>query len=271
MNFLIISNKAESVIYKSILQSAPNVTVLDAVNVINKKFFASMGEKWLPHAIVYDTDTNIKLKNVSSYEVVCNIHQLYPRIKIIILTHKSDNYIYPANAVIKGSISNIEFLEILDRIKKNESGISFMEKVAKISINTVQKQNKTTASSKNTNNIKNYHYRSDGATEVLSNYTLYQGYNTGAEIQPNMTTLSAKRKEKKKKEYNLFLIALIILLSLLFITGAVFILSLKSCDFSFSTPDEIPNAVTFVDDTISSETNETATLKEINTLEDKSF
>lgn len=111
MNILIVSEKSEIKNYENIVKAAPNTSVLGAVTTLNNAFITDIKEKYHPHALLIDTSVPVKKTNV--YDVISTAHNMYPYIKIIVLTDEDDNADYPAFAVIRGQITNIEFNNII--------------------------------------------------------------------------------------------------------------------------------------------------------------
>ncbi len=124
MNYLIIANKNESKLYTQVLKKEPNITVLGSVNTVTSSFFSSLKTKWTPHAILYDTSTVIKVNNTSASDMVHQIKAMYPYIKIILLADESDYRDYSeADRVLKGRISNTEFLKVIKSVDSNENTV----------------------------------------------------------------------------------------------------------------------------------------------------
>ena len=123
MNVLIVSEKSEIKNYENIVKAAPNTSVLGAVTTLNNDFITDIKEKYHPHALVIDTSVPAKKTNV--YDVISDVSSMYPYIKIIVLTDEEDKADYPAFAVIRGQITNVEFNNIIKQAQDDIENADF--------------------------------------------------------------------------------------------------------------------------------------------------
>ena len=111
MNLLIVADKAETKIYDTVLKTAPNTSVLGAVNRITPDFVTMLREQYNPHAILFDTDVPVKKAEIK--DIINTVSQEYPYMKLLVLTSEDDNYDYPSFYTVRGIVSNIELKKIL--------------------------------------------------------------------------------------------------------------------------------------------------------------
>lgn len=111
MNLLIVADKAETKIYDTVLKTAPNTSVLGAVNRITPDFVTMLREQYNPHAILFDTDVPCKKAEIK--DMINAVAQEYPYMKLLVLTSEDDNYEYPSFYTVRGIVSNIELKKIL--------------------------------------------------------------------------------------------------------------------------------------------------------------
>lgn len=126
MNILIIANKSDAKMYKSVFKTAPNTTVLGTVTHINSDFIHTLKDKYNPHAVVIDT--SVKCKSTTVSQTVDDIIKYYPYMQILIMTDADDNTEFHTPFVVNGPISNLSLLSVLARMsnhsQKNKSGDS---------------------------------------------------------------------------------------------------------------------------------------------------
>lgn len=123
MNVLIVSEKSEIKNYENIVKAAPNTSVLGAVTTLNNNFITEIKEKYHPHALL--VDTSVPAKKTSVYDVISAVNSMYPYIKIIVLTDEDDKADYPAFAVIRGQITNVEFNNIIKQAQDDIENADF--------------------------------------------------------------------------------------------------------------------------------------------------
>ncbi len=117
MNILIASDKSDVKLYEQIINSASNTSVLGAETTIKSDFIKKLKDKWHPHTVLIDTA--VPIKNSTCKDIVSQIKDNYPYIKIIVMTDNEDTIEYNSDFCIKGQISNIEFIELLDKVRQS--------------------------------------------------------------------------------------------------------------------------------------------------------
>ena len=117
MNILIVSDKSDVKLYEQIINSASNTSVLGAETTIKSDFIKKLKDKWHPHTVLIDTA--VPIKNSICKDIVSQIKDNYPYIKIIVMTDNEDTIEYNSDFCIKGQISNIEFIELLDKVRQS--------------------------------------------------------------------------------------------------------------------------------------------------------
>ncbi len=126
MNILIVADKPDAKMYKSVFKTAPNTTVLGTVTHINSDFIRTLKDKYNPHAVVIDT--SVKCKSTTVSQTVDDIIKYYPYMQILIMTDADDNTEFHTPFVVNGPISNLSLLSVLARMsnhsQKSKSGDS---------------------------------------------------------------------------------------------------------------------------------------------------
>ena len=114
---MIVSDKSDVKLYEQIINSASNTSVLGAETTIKSDFIKKLKDKWHPHTVLIDTA--VPIKNSTCKDIVSQIKDNYPYIKIIVMTDNEDTIEYNSDFCIKGQISNIEFIELLDKVRQS--------------------------------------------------------------------------------------------------------------------------------------------------------
>lgn len=126
MNVLIMANKPDGKSYQNILKSAPNTSVLGVVNTLNSKLLSNIKSRYNPHILLIDESVNIpKQDKLSSY--LTDLKEVYPHCQIILFSEHKPLYdglgLY---AIISGTITNLELVELIENAPVNNTEHSYV-------------------------------------------------------------------------------------------------------------------------------------------------
>lgn len=120
MNILIVANKSDCKDYTLLVKSAPNTTVLGAVNRINNDVLTTIKDKYNPHAIIFDS--TVKHKGIDISIAIKSLKKIYPSAKIILFAQDNERELFDdlgLFAVVYDTITNLQFNDLLKGIKNN--------------------------------------------------------------------------------------------------------------------------------------------------------
>lgn len=120
MNILIVANKSDCKDYTLLVKSAPNTTVLGAVNRINNDVLTTIKDKYNPHAIIFDS--TVKHKGIDISIAIKSLKKIYPGAKIILFAQDNERELFDdlgLYAVVYDTITNLQFNDLIKGIKDN--------------------------------------------------------------------------------------------------------------------------------------------------------
>lgn len=120
MNILIVANKSDCKDYTLLVKSAPNTTVLGAVNRINNDVLTTIKDKYNPHAIIFDS--TVKHKGIDITIAIKSLKKIYPGAKIILFAQDNERELFDdlgLFAVVYDTITNLQFNDLLKGISDN--------------------------------------------------------------------------------------------------------------------------------------------------------
>lgn len=120
MNILIVANKSDCKDYTLLVKSAPNTTVLGAVNRINNDVLTTIKDKYNPHAIIFDS--SVKHKGIDISIAVKSLKKIYQGAKIILFAQENERELFDdlgLFAVVYDTITNLQFNDLIKGIKDN--------------------------------------------------------------------------------------------------------------------------------------------------------
>ncbi|MGN0460914.1 MAG: Ig-like domain-containing protein [Ruminococcus sp.] len=120
MNILIVANKSDCKDYTLLVKSAPNTTVLGAVNRINNDVLTTIKDKYNPHAIIFDS--TVKHKGIDISIAIKSLKKIYPGAKIILFAQDNERELFDdlgLYAVVYDTITNLQFNDLLKGISDN--------------------------------------------------------------------------------------------------------------------------------------------------------
>lgn len=120
MNILIFANKSDCKDYTLLVKSAPNTTVLGAVNRINNDVLTTIKDKYNPHAIIFDS--TVKHKGIDITIAIKSLKKIYPGAKIILFAQDNERELFDdlgLYAVVYDTITNLQFNDLLKGISDN--------------------------------------------------------------------------------------------------------------------------------------------------------
>lgn len=227
MNVLIVADKSDIKDYKAIIKCAPNTSVLGAVTSVNNNFITELKEKYHPHALVIDTSVSAKKTSVS--EVINDMHRVYPYIKVIVLTDEEDNADYPAFAVIRGQITNVEFNSIIKQAQDDIEKADF--------------QQLANSNGNNEHNSQTVDLSGAGKTEKLYSKSTDSKVDNLSNLKIKVPNIKPSKRKRKRSDKAPLLIAVVA--TAVIVVVVTILVCVKSCNTNMevATNDEVPGSV----------------------------
>jgi uncharacterized protein YjdB len=178
-------------------------------------------------------DTSVSTKKINITDVIYNIKNYYPYIKIIVLADEEDNCYYPAYAIIKGQVSSVDFKELIKKANEDINNADY-----NASEITEELKQKTDDS---------FNFNNSDITEKLSNQS--NRVDNLSTFTPELKIKPPNIKKKKKSSNNhIVLISCIAAGVLVLIVILCIILKSINSVYNAATIDEIATQSTLINE-----------------------